>query len=447
MRCKLIPPLLRSSRGASVVEFVLVAPVLLFFIFALIEVARFLTLRGILNTAADQAAALAASNSKIGEWNPDPNALTQSSEYLDGKREVLEKITGDDSLPMTTFFKSNPEADAYIVSAEVRPPEQTSHESKEQTFENRPIIIEVDAVIKPLIPCVGLLLGFTSSNSYCPSSYPLTITATAFKEPTRALTMPVQTDCEGRPFGHPDYYQNCPCDNGKYWDATSRSCVCYTGDRDNDGVCDCESGYELSSDGRSCSCNTAALQCGTGLVADSTSCSCRCDSANGFSTASGQCACDTTTHEVNAAGACVCAQSCNPNQIQGSDCSCSCPDDVYMYAKMSCKAYGGSWDDSQCSCSCPSGMSWERSGGYGYCRCADPTQLLQWDGTAYVCKCAPYDGIEQSADGSCRCTDTNKTLEYGYYCRCNNLGQVCPNSAHSVDSSSCECACVSGTSG
>ncbi|MCB0325452.1 MAG: pilus assembly protein, partial [Bdellovibrionales bacterium] len=62
----------RSDRGATMVEFAIVIPILLMVILALFDFVRYLTIRGIMNSAAHRAVSLA---SVVENLDTDCNAL------------------------------------------------------------------------------------------------------------------------------------------------------------------------------------------------------------------------------------------------------------------------------------------------------------------------------------------------------------------------------------
>ncbi len=487
----------RRELGATFLEFTIVAPLVLFLVLAIAETARYLAVRGVVNAAANRAVLLAASDPGIIAYKMD-GETNQEQAFTDAEAKVLAKVK---ELPMSLIGVNGdtPGSAGHISSIRlIMPPSNSNGDSLEKRFEDVPLQVEVTVSMRPIIPCLGAILNLSGGSPNCAAPVTQRFVATAFREPSKVLTMPTQVDCNGNPIGSPDYNQNCACKSLQYWDTTSPpgSCVCLPGlQMNSNGDCECSNPYNSVTSEGTCACDPAkfASSCsGAGQQVDTNSCSCVCNAASGFSGNGSSCSCSNSNHVVNSSGACACETTlpCDPangsifdpatcqckcdtskgfagsgsscacsssvKSNQGGTCSCtapascpgyqswnsttcncgSCPaESSYTWIKSNCQTGGGTWDTAACSCTCPAGASWITNGYNGWCGCSNPSQY--WNGTACTC----YGGMEDNGSGGCKCIDPNKQIVNNTSCQCTNLTTPCPNSAHKVNTSTCQCGC------
>ena len=223
----------RSETGATAVEFSLIAALLFIIVLSLFEGSRYMTALGVLNAAADRAVAIAASEPD-SRFAADQNTQEGRDQFKAAIEDLKAKLTERTNTFIASSFigaDASSGRSAYLTSGVViyvpYPGDgiTDAKASPEQALENRPVTISMEAEMEPLFPCFGALFNQKSNIGGCSQKVPIRVFAAAFKEPTKALTLPSPVDCQGRPLGSPDYNTACTCDPDKYWDKTQDKCI------------------------------------------------------------------------------------------------------------------------------------------------------------------------------------------------------------------------------
>lgn len=492
--------------GATAVEFSLIAGLLFFVVLGFFEGSRYMTALGVLNAAADKAVAIAASEPD-SRFAADRKTTTGLQQYNQAVSDLTIKIeTKTNQFLASSFIGSNSQSgsSAYLVGGvkvSVPYPAVGDPQSPEQVLENVPVTVELSAEIIPLFPCLGSLVGHGKNTGSCQTKLPITVKSASFKEPTKALTLPSQVDCLGRPLGSPDFNTGCNCDPDKYWDTVTSKCICYMGDANNDQICDCPNNHEFDVANKSCKCALTVSSCtGFAQVFNAGACSCQCDATKGIKAGtSGSCdACVNAGQEI-IGDSCSCSQEkqslcqqqgkdtdincgcvcpagrkddgnggcnacsdprrkfdggncsscadnlpCGSGSLDTNTCQCQCLADWQSWA---CSAYGGSWNSTSCSCQCPAGQSWDWNPvwGWGQCKCNDPKKSLEydWNTRSYVCRCTAWQGLESDGSGGCKCSNEEHKFLDGY-CKCENPATSCSpvgGNQQFYDTEACKCMC------
>ncbi len=384
-------------------EFTIVGIVLFMLIIGLFEYGRFMSAKSVITAAADRAAALAASDILIDTTGTSPNAIARAQEIIASSFIASVQQSGSAAYLLRPVTITAPGAIG------------TDGKISQKDLSNNPIRVDIDACIVPLFP--GVRVFFNSGGGDCGSNVPVHAFAAAYRESSRSASLPVESDCLGRPVGSPDFYQNCPCISGKSWDPTLRQCVCNNGATTSD--CSCAGNQYLNTTNGLCMCNVGLVSCiGPRYSPDAITCACGCyapdESARctsppyGFTPGnwddvSCSCSCPGSS-TMNPSGSCKCpngaSEACTdrgPYWIMNNECSCEC----MSGRDWICENSGGTWNTSTCSCDCVAPMREF----YGECKCSQQqlvdcaNQNKELDETTCTCICSDAARGECERDG------------------------------------------------
>ncbi len=400
------------EKGATIVEFAIVIPILLLVILALFDFVRYLTIQGILNSAANRAVSLA---SVVEDLDTDCIRLPAPQRATCGARRevaIRKVLTAARDLPLATMLGTDIQNDAaYLISPTVDgstdPVQQPAIEfvlsraedlrayisdgtddatSTQLTFnsetptnqalsdllENIPLEVRIRARMNTFLPMFG--------------EFEVQGHAAGFREPRFLTSFPARLDCNGRPIGPGDTEPvDCPCSS----------------DPNNPDLVQGPGG---------CLCNVSAGLVGQDINGTFT---CVCEDPDLIKDGNGNCICPYTNAQE---------AGCGPNQVYNPD-TCGCDD---------CPQLQTSGDGIACTCpfatpeeaGCAEGQVFEP----GTCRCKDCPYLQEADDSGLACEC-PYTSAEQA-----ECADDE--IFNPVNCTCNR----CPNEqVPNGDRDGCEC--------
>ena len=190
-----------GSRGAALLEWALVAPVILMLLFGALYFGFAVSVRGMVDHAAHQGLELAAVLPELEELpvggmdcaNPD-NA---EAEFCVGYRKVQQKIYD----ALAPSFVAKDEAGgrlAYLTGEPVIDfPLRSENQTSAEAYAATPIGISMYAALRPRIPWFDTTLSFAAK-------------AAGYRETRNAVSYPVPVDCNGNPYGSAEYDSN-PC--------------------------------------------------------------------------------------------------------------------------------------------------------------------------------------------------------------------------------------------
>lgn len=401
-----------EQRGATLLEFVIVFPILMLTVLALFDFVRYLTIQGILNSAANRAVSLA---SVVEDLDTDCNRLPADQRVNCGhRREVAIRKVLDAAreLPLATMVGTDTQNDAaYLISPSVdggndpvREPavefvlsrgedlrayisdgvndasssqltfnsENPTNQALSDILENIPLEVRLRARMHTFLPMFG--------------EFEVQGHAAGFREPRFLTSFPARIDCNGNPIGPGDPPPaTCPCSS----------------DPNNP---------ELVQGGSGCICNASAGLVGMDIDGVFT---CVCEDPDLVSDGNGNCVCPFS----NAQDA-----GCSASQVYDAD-TCSCND---------CPELQTSPDGTACACPFATaeeaGCDQDQSFNPNSCRCEDCPYLQEADDSGFGCEC-PFTSAEEA---NCRDGQIFNPVN----CTCNN----CPNEqVANDDRTGCEC--------
>ncbi len=458
---------LSSSSGATMIEFVLVGAVFIFFCLAIMDFGRSLILQNIADTAAEQAAKQAS----VIEWLdtdcasvPDVPAGTRATcnaNRQTAMRTVLQTarllpsttlfspianrgmqwfIGGDDTTPAVeivlsanntyrAWFRSGVATETMRRSTKLTQLDSPStNPVLKRVLQSEPIEVNVRTVFKPVLGFLGQI--------------PVLGRARAFREIRGVSSYPARVNCKGQevPIGQPINNTNCPClanPSNPLVIQQGNNCICV-----NPGM------TPVTNPGG----QVVTCICPPGQQVNGTSCQCIPIQCPPTQTQQGNCACGCPgSLTVQPNGNC----GCPPNLEQNGN-NCQCP----AAAAQACTSTGGTVNG-QCQCVCPGAP-----GPNGTCTCPNMncgshgSPTLQcgcnctdgYTGQGNTCVCPTPRSVQ--ANGKCECTNTcppNANRDYWCNCTCPPPLQLingscqCPqiNCNGGVPNSSCGCNCPS----
>ncbi len=437
-----------NEQGATLLEFAIVIPLLLFTVLALFDFVRYLTIQGILNSAANRAVSLA---SVIEDLDTDCRRLPPAQRVNCGTRrlDAIEKVLKvAQDLPLETMLGTDVSSDrAYLIS-EADPnraaiefiisedknltaklqygtdapsariinfdADEPNVQALSDILQNEPVEVRIRARVDTFFPFLGEL----NVEGH----------AAGFREPRFLTSFPARLDCRGRPVGPGgETPVDCPCstdpDNPTLLDDGSGSCICDPGIFDTveeDGVirCICKAGDTFDIDeGGNCFCpytTAEELGCAAGQIFDADAC--RCDDCPGQNTSTDGIACSCPVSSAAEAG-------CGPEQIfDAEECDCvGCPFEQVANA-----------DGRACECPFANASEAGCTGTEVFdsenCKCNPCPYEQVADSTGEVCECPP-DFLSNNECGPGDRVDVDQ-------CRCRD----CPGEQTGTpDGTSCEC--------
>lgn len=212
----------RCDRGITAVEAAILMPFFLTLVYGIIYLALYLSVQGILDTAATRALTAATTSADFDITESGLPACEQgSSEQFCLAMAALKTEIARLS---SSAFVGQSEAEggiAYLESGDnptITWPAPSGEKSYEEVLQSNPITISVAAEIKTFVPFMPTMRVVGR--------------AAGFREVRKALSYPVVTDCNGYPVGHPSYQQRpCSCTTpNSAWNPTRQACeVCDQG--------------------------------------------------------------------------------------------------------------------------------------------------------------------------------------------------------------------------
>lgn len=303
----------QDAGGATMLEFSIALSAFVFLFLLLVDFARYVEAKGVLNTGALDGISLATTIPGLEIVNRDDLAYKKAykSVQLRARAYPLETLFSDQSSAITL--------DSIITTDLNNPPPDWRCPNNGDTvclivpapgeFLKEPIKIIMKGTFDPMFPGAPNL--------------PITVTATAFREPATTSSMPLLTDCNGNRYGSEQYFADCgsSCTGiGMVWFPNYRECRCrkiagfYD---DGNGGCECNPTANFQKDPNDptkCIC-LETQSCTFPQTFDSSSCKCTCGKAITN-------ACKNSGGKL--LGSCVC--ECNkPGQIPnaaGDGCEC-----------------------------------------------------------------------------------------------------------------------------
>ncbi len=451
---------IERAHGATMVQFVLVIPVVLLTIFSLIEIATYLVARGMAESAAQQALSQAAI--MPGLEDADAAGLQAAETEL---TQVVRKQT------TTAFLKDYIDKAGESCSALgcVRSVDVEFQENPDLTLEqnlvNNPITISVESEYRPLtsflFPGVG---GFTIATE-----------VKGYREPRFNSSLPLAADCNGI-VGGPN--ENCPCPSDL------GNSMLFVGD---DGQCDCQPGLRKVDNGDgsfSCECPGDRMQwdpnnkscecilCPSNSASAPDSCACHCNA--GFEQGEGDdenCYCKEPRIQDGAQCNCPPDPSCpEGSSPKGPNCECDCDDpEAEMCGGECVTCPDGLFVLNDCSCGvCESdevacGNSDPVADCYSGSPCTNGTVKYDDSGNCSICEC--QEGFVECSEGCVQECDncTGEVMNFST-CTCEAgssghelcgagdsqicLEDPCPDFASRANSTwdeeSCTCKCDPG---
>lgn len=453
------------AKGATMLEFVLVFPIVAVIVLCILDFSRYLVIRGLLNTAANRAVSRAAvvPNLDIDCVNLPPNmTITQCRQArLDALRTVLDTakqlplqtlvarqsgegstrfVTGDQTAPAIEVVLKKPadvggsDVRAFYPTGVVTAPATTFPDVAyppgtplRSHFEQYPIEVVLRADMDSFIPYVR--------------RWSVEGRKAGFREVPNQSSFPTRLDCVGNivpPNGTPA--TNCPCTinpNDPTVIQGNNGCVCVrsgmTGQSNPDGElthCECPSNRVFDPVQQRC------VRCPSNQTATNGACVCTLQCTGG--SANSACtACDCPTGTSSSNGVC-----CPPGQF-GQNGACACPNGQEV-SGTSCVCPSGTVE-SNGHC-CPSGLEWN---GGGCCPPGEqlsnnlccPVELTNVGGI-----CCPWG--QQNINGVCACPGSTVYNSVTRRCECpgelqDQGGGNCQCPTGQVQSGS-TCSCPSG---
>gem|GEM_PF-4751492 len=210
------------SRGVTAVEAAIIMPFFLTLVYGIIYLALYLTVQGILDTAATRALTTASTSADLEvTGNAPPTCEANSS---DAFCEAIVEMKLEIKRVASTAFVAPQESSsglAYLLNDNnpvITWPLPSGSRSYEQVLQTTPITITVTANLRTFLPFMP--------------SMKVVGRAAGFREIRKALSYPVVTDCNGYPIGHALYKQRpCSCSTpNSAWNPTNQACeVCNNG--------------------------------------------------------------------------------------------------------------------------------------------------------------------------------------------------------------------------
>mgnify|MGYP001500511514 CR=1 FL=1 len=384
-----------SQKAATLVEFAIVFPIVLFLVLILIDFILYLVAKGTVERAAKQAAAYAA---VVDGLESENNTAIISKIKIEASK-IPELVL---SSGFVTFSQND---------VEYLPPYREVDGNQVLDYANVPLGVSIDVAYRPILP-------------FLPRS--IEVSGYAYRERSEPSSLPVPLDCLGRRIipGQPlPPITSCPCPTSD--DPLMRR----TGLGEN---CDClpeAPGVAVEQDG--------AWVC------------IRANQA--ASAATGQCECVIPGQIKNNAGNCVC-----PGSTQLIDGACGCPPPLVLGANNQCvcPACGPgqvAQANNNCNCVCKSQFVENQNGPGCVCppektRQGCNNRGLRFNGTCGCQECPP-NRIIDPATNNCRCPlgDNNGAscggMEYvistATECRCTGIcefpeGTLPPTHGHCI---------------
>lgn len=321
----------QDTGGATIVEFSIALLAFVFLFLILTDFARYVEAKGVLNTGALDAIALATTipGLEIAERD-DPT-------YILADAEVRQRAL---VFPEGTLFSggsSNIKIESIIVSDPNNPPDPSNPSPFEGCADGDRVCLIVPPPEELLKEPIKIVIRGTYDPIFPGApNLPITVMATAFREPETSSSMPLLADCNGNRYGSPDYFQNCSssCSPEQMWDRDLRRCICrswngFIDDGNGGCVCDTDKGYqEIPDNSEYCLCPEARrTPCPDGKTFSEPACACACRDDAGW---------------------------------QG---------DTFSACESGNNVVNGSWDYNTCSCKCDGTGQTDNQAGDG-CECA-----------------------------------------------------------------------------
>lgn len=420
---------LRMQRAATLVEFAMIFPVVLFIVLVVIDTFLFLAAQGTVERAAKQAAAFAAvvdglENVDV-DGNPDNEVAVAAVE-----QKALE-------LPLIALTKM---ADVQPQDIEYQPP----WGNEEQTildYVNVPVGVRIRATYRPIMP-------------FLPREFE--VTGFAYREQSETSSLPVPLDCRGQRIvpGVTIPITSCPCPgsndpfNRRQDEHDSTICDCIPNARQSDatGVCECPEGAQYNPQTDECKCIVRGA-----VITPDHQCACPSDSEEAELANNGGQICRCKRPLIGDPGNCRCQfPTCGPGSIPDPDRECACK----------CNSENTVWNPqtNKCDCkldanTCPDG--WYKTGNC-QCQLCPPDTVPNADRTACLCSeamitaCGGPEFTTINSDGSCACKgeckfedDNGNPIYSAGNCICPKelLFERCGGEANS-NLQYCNCRCI-----
>lgn len=408
---------LQQNRGASILEFSLILPLVFIGLLGAFDLGRYILATLFLEAAANRGIAVATTIPGLDEDEGTPELrFEQAKDIVIARTQQI----------ATLFIISAPAAEEMMAHLDGAPeldvPSGDGSESRRQKLQSNPMTLTVRARMRfflPLIPDVDLVAE-----------------AKAYRETRSGVALVIPVDCSGRPLGGnsinmvADTYSYAKCDvcdwsANQWWDRTSRSCK------------PCNGAYQsLNYNSTGCSCTYDKCKEQKGGYASmsgtyATGCNCTCNASGGMKEVDGKCGCQDPTKEIQYLSS------------RGYSCLCT-GENKYDVAR--CKSeYGANniypqWDN--CSCYCYNND--------GDCQYGNPGSPA----TGCICTCPAANHVERkNAQGKvvgCDCSNKDDPCPPNYYrnpytCQCAcDRGTKCTggiNNSTWFDTSTCSCSC------
>ena len=452
----------RNERGASLVEFALVAPIFFLAVFTIFAVGRVLAVRMVLNTAAERALSLASVEPNLDtDCLLVPAALRTacgdrrkisvtrilnvarslplqtlvnevpdqgSSYFISGNNItpavelILAPRVGNNQGVRGYFATGNATNPSYSYSDHINPP---SGEPLVAYLQRVPIEVRLRAEVDTFLPFFG---RWTVEGS-----------AVGYREPRFVSSFPPRLDCRGNPIPPGGVgAATCPCSTNQN-DPTliahpnGAGCICVT-------VSSGPSLVQVVSQGLvvTCKCPNANQQYNPGLnkcvacpnnqVLQNGTCVCPTVPCQG-GTVNTSCVCSCPQGQLNQDGLCCPAGQVNLNG------QCSCP----PAQEQACITSGGTVITGTCGCSCPAPFAFVG----GICRCPGNTLRV---GESCECPASVAEncngGTVVSGSNGCSCEcPFQQGLSNGLCCPWSqtNVNGICCNNGQTNVGGGCGC--------
>jgi hypothetical protein len=205
---------MKKQSAVTMVEAVIVIPLALGIICGLMYFGLLSVLQGVAESAAHRALDLAISLPELENIPADPKCGDthtncediKNNDFCRGICKVKEEAL---SLPQNSFFKKSKDDSFLAYFSQDVPAVNINIEhaddfmlgqSSQQAYNERPIIIEINYMIKSILPG-----GSESAKK---------VVASGFRESQSSFSYPIKVDCMGEPYDSPTYNpQRCQCKN------------------------------------------------------------------------------------------------------------------------------------------------------------------------------------------------------------------------------------------